>query len=375
MKTNWTALSIVLSLVTALTVPAQQNPAIVPRAIPVNTGPNDVARFLGGMPVPENSPLGQLMRDPAWQAHAAFFEDQFSKLHLRQLQKLHAWQATAFSESLQSIPVVFYMFSGPDFLYVDQFFPNAAMYVLCGKEALGPPPDPLRIANLSSALGNLENAMKSSLNTTYFITKDMKIDLHEQNLNGVLPILYSCIARADKSITNVSFGSLTSGGVFEEAALGKKGGSTPGVRIRYTDNQSGSAQTLYYFTTDVSDGGIKAAPGFLKFCQRLGTGASFLKSPSYLLFENGFAGIRNFILDHSNMILQDDSGIPLAYFDPNKWNLRFFGVYLGPIDVFKQHYQPRLRELYQQANPAPLDFGFGYRWNFKEANLIVATRK
>jgi hypothetical protein len=191
----------------------------------------------------------------------------------------------------------------------------------------------------------------------------------------VLPILYTCIARADKSINNVSFGSLNSGGVFEEAAPGRRGGSTPGVRIRYTDNQSGNAQTLYYFTTDISDGGIKATPGFLKFCQRLGTGASFLKSPSYLLFENGFATIRNFILDHSNMIVQDDSGIPLAYFDPNKWNLRFFGVYLGPIDMFKQHYQPRLSELYQQMNPPPLDFGFGYRWNYKEANLSVATRK
>jgi hypothetical protein len=294
MKTNWTALSIVLSLVTALTVPAQQNPAIVPRAIPVNTGPNDVARFLGGMPVPENSPLGQLMRDPAWQAHAAFFEDQFSKLHLRQLQKLHAWQATALSESLQSIPVVFYMFSGPDFLYVDQFFPNAAVYVLCGKEALGPPPDPLRIANLSSALGNLENAMKSSLKHDVLHHKRYENRSARAEPEWRLPILYSCIARADKSITNVSFGSLTSGGVFEEAAPGKKGGSTPGVRVRYTDNQSGSAQTLYYFTTDVSDGGIKAAPGFLKFCQRLGTGASFLKSPSYLLFENGFASIRQF---------------------------------------------------------------------------------
>jgi hypothetical protein len=267
------------------------------------------------------------------------------------------------------------MFSGPDFLYVDQFFPRAAVYVLCGKEALGPPPDPMRIANLSGALGNLENAMKSSLNTTYFITRDMKIDLHAQNLNGVLPILYTCIARADKSITNVSLGSLNSGGVFEEAASSRKGGSTPGVRIRYTDNQSGSAQTLYYFTTDISDGGIKASPGFLKFCQRLGTGASFLKSPSYLLFESGFGTIRNFILDHSNMIVQDDSGVPLAYLDPNKWNLRFFGVYLGPIDMFKQHYQPRMQELYQQTNPPPLDFGFGYRWNYKEANLIVATRK
>jgi hypothetical protein len=375
MKANSTALLLVLGLLNALTVFAQQNPDIAPRAIPVNTGPNDVARFLAGMAVPEDSPLAPLMRDPAWQAHAAFFEEQFAKLNLRQLQKLHAWQQTSLPESLQPIPVVFYMFSGPDFLYVDQFFPKTAVYVLCGKEALGPPPDPLRIANLSGALGNLENAMKSSLSTTYFITKDMKVDLHEQNLNGVLPILYAYMARADKSITNVSFGSLGSTGVFDESAPGKRRGSIPGVRIRYTNNESGNAQTLYYFTTDISDGGIKATPGFLKFCQHLGIGASFLKSSSYLLFENGFATIRNFILDHSNMIMQDDSGIPLVYFDPNKWNLRFFGVYLGPIDIFKQHYQPRLRELYDQSNPPPLDFGFGYRWNYKEANLIVATRK
>src|SRR6266576_4268802 len=375
MKTDCTALSIVLGLVSALAVCAQENPEVAPRAIPVNTGPNEVARFLAGMPVSENSPLAPLTRDPAWQSHAAFFEEQFSKLHLRQLQKLHGWQATYLPESLQPIPVVFYMFSGPDFLYVDQFFPRAAVYVLCGKEALGPPPDPLRIANLSCALGNLENAMKSSLNTTYFITKDMKVDLQQQNLNGVLPILYVFIVRADKSITRVAFGSLSTSGTFEESAPGKKGGSIPGVRINYTDNQTGNSQTLYYFTTDISDGGIKSTPGFLKFCDRLGAGSSFLKSSSYLMFEEGFATIRNFILTHSNRIVQDDSGIPLAYFDPAKWNLRLFGNYLGPIELFKQHYQPKLRELFAQSNPPPLDFGFGYRWNYKEANLIVAERK
>ena len=375
MKRNLT-LPAVLALVAAmLSVSAQENPEVAPRAVPANAGPNDVARFLAGMPLPENSPLAPLMRDPAWQEHAAFFEREFAKLNLRQLQKLHAWQETYFPESLQPVQVAFYMFSGPDFLYVDQFFPKAAVYVLCGKEGLGQPPDPLRIANLSGALGNLENAMKSSLNTTYFITKDMKIDLHEQNLNGVLPILYAFIARADKSITNVAFGSLNSSGAFEEAGPGKKGGSVPGVRIKYTDNPSGDSQTLYYFTTDISDGGIKATPGFLKFCQRLGVGSSFLKSSSYLMFENGFATIRNFILEHSNRIVQDDSGIPVTYLDPNKWSLRFFGAYLGPIDLFKQHHQPRLQELFAQSNPPPLEFGFGYRWNYKEANLLIAERK
>ena len=39
---------IALSFVSALTVCAQENPKVAPRAIPVNTGPNDVARFLAG---------------------------------------------------------------------------------------------------------------------------------------------------------------------------------------------------------------------------------------------------------------------------------------------------------------------------------------
>jgi hypothetical protein len=365
--------------IASLTVPfsafPQENPEVAPRALPVSAGPNDVARFLAGMPVPPGSPLAPLTQDAAWQEHSAYFEREFSKLTVRQLQKLHAWEDLYLPEATRPIPVAFYMFSGPDFLYVDQFFPRASVYVLCGKESMGPAPDPLRIANLSGALGNLENAMKSSLTTTYFITKDMKIDLHEQNLNGVLPILYTFIARADKSITSVTFGSLSSSGMFQESAPGKRGGSIPGVRINYADNQTGESQTLYYFTTDISDGGVKSTPSFLKFCERFGPGSSLLKSSSYLMFEEGFATIRNFILEHSNRIVQDDSGIPLAYFDPNKWNLRLFGNYLGPIELFKQHFQPKLQELFARSNPPPLDFGFGYRWNYKEANLILAERK
>jgi hypothetical protein len=70
------------------------------------------------MPVPPDSPLAPLTRDPAWQEHSAFFEKEFSKLNLRQLQKLHAWEETYFPTAMQPIPVAFYMFSGPDFLYV-----------------------------------------------------------------------------------------------------------------------------------------------------------------------------------------------------------------------------------------------------------------
>src|SRR5437762_13790709 len=95
---------------------------------PVQSGgssPDDVARFLAGMPLPKVSPLAPLTNDPAWQEHAANFEKAFAKLNTRKLTRLHTWEAQYFPEARQQVPVVFYMFSGPDFLYVDQFFPKA----------------------------------------------------------------------------------------------------------------------------------------------------------------------------------------------------------------------------------------------------------
>ena len=362
--------------------PWQREPRKTPapaRAAPVQVAPakqsfspaDDVARFLAGMPLPKNSPLAALTQDPAWQGHAANFEKAFAKLNTRQLAKLHAWEAQYLPESHEKIPVAFYMFSGPDFLYVDQFFSKADVYILCGKESMGPPPDPLRIANLGGALQNLEEAMQSSLRFSFFITKEMKVSLDSQELKGVLPILYVFLARADKSITDVTYGSLTGGGSFQSGRAGA--GGSPGVRIQYIDNHSGQEQTLYYFTTDISDGGL-ASSGFLKFCSQFGVGCSFLKASSYLMFEQGFNRIRDFILDHSKTIVQDDSGIPLSYFNRDKWNIRVFGNYLGPTEIFKQHNQPKLREMFEQSNPPPIEFNFGYRWNYKESNVIVATR-
>jgi hypothetical protein len=365
------ALALIAS--TAFTQVEPRPPAESPPLNPVTISPDEMARFLAGMPLPKNSPLAPLTNEPGWQAHAAFFEDAFSNLAHGNLTRFHAWQNRFLPQSKEPVPVVYYMFSGPDFLYVDQFFPNASVYIMCGKEEIGPAPDPLRIVDLGAALKNLENAMKSALTTSYFITQDMKIDLQEQQLRGVLPILYVFLARADKSIRQVTFVSLDSGGTAHESRPGR--GGTPGVRIDYVDNGSGRNQTVFYFTTDISDGGIASNPAFMKFCDHYGIGAGFLKSSSYLMFEEGFARVRNFILEHSKIIVQDDSGIPLSYFNRDKWNLRFFGTYVGPIDLFKKYYQPKLQELYRLSNPPDFGIGFGYQWDYRKANLIIAERQ
>ena len=276
------------------------------------------------------------------------------------------------------MPVAFYMFSGPDFLYADQFFPNAGNYILAGTEPIGPLPDVLRFAGpaLDPLLQNLEKSLNSVLSFSFFITKEMKTDLEREELKGTLPIFYVFLARSSKTITDIDFITLEKGGQPHITVPGERSkGLTPGVRITFTGAQDAAPQTLYYFTTDLSNDGIRAQPGFIRFCEGQSTGYSLLKSASYLMFENGFDDVRNFLLTHSKVIVQDDSGIPVAAFDPAKWQLRFFGAYAGPIEIFKQHFQPQLQTLYQQIHPGPIEFGIGYRWNSRQSTLIVGTRK
>ena len=137
----------------------------------------------------------------------------------------------------------------------------------------------------------------------------------------------------------------------------------PGVRIIFSAG-NGPWQTLYYFSTNLADGGVTRS-GFLTFCGKLGVADSFIKSASYLLHSGGFNKVRDFLLEHSATILQDDSGIPLVYFDPKKWRLQPFGRYVPPLSIFPRAYQPRMAELFRKATP--IEFGLGYRWRKNES--------
>lgn len=369
-----------LAATPVLQIPAGQPPIPVPPPnVPAGpAGVNDTAYFLAGLPVSDGSPLVALSQDPAWQRHATFFDQAWARLDAGQLAGIRTWEASYLPDATHPMAVVFYMFSGPDLLYAEQFFPNARTYILAGTEPVGPLPDILRFAGptLDPVLQNLEKSLNSVLSFSFFITKDMKTDLQREELKGTLPIFYVFLARAGKTITDITFITLDKSGQPHISTPGEKAkGLTPGVRITFRGAPDAAPQVLYYFTTDLSDEGIRSQPGFIKFCEGHSAGYSLLKSASYLMFENGFESVRNFLLTHSKVIVQDDSGIPITAFDAAKWQLRFFGAYAGPIDIFKQHFQPQLQTLYQQIHPGPLGFGIGYRWSSRQSTLIVAARK
>ena len=353
---------LVLLSVFILALPAFAEDAAVP--------PDVTARFLAGLPV-RDTPLEGLSRNQAWVDHAIEFDQAWKQLDARQISKIRAWSGEYLADASASKGPMFYMFSGPDILYAQAFFPNASTYVLAGLEPVGPVPDVQHLPSgtLFSNLGNLRRSLNDVLNFSFFITKKMKTDLHDAQLSGTLPILYVFLERAGCKIDSVELVGLDKTG---NLATGK--GTTSGVKIVFF-GASGAQQTLYYFSTNLANEEIKSHPGFMKFCESLGTGRSLVKAASYLMHLSDFTTVRDFLLTHCSTIVEDDSGIPLKDFDPGKWSLRFFGNYSGPINLFKQHGQPDLAVAYQNSHPAALPFGFGYSWHASRSSLILATSR
>jgi hypothetical protein len=308
---------------------------------------NDTARFLAGMPVDAGSPLAPLMQDPAWKQHEGYFDLAWTKLESRQLSKVRNWTAENLHRRGGN---VFYMFSGPDFLYADAFFPEANNYVLVGTEPVGTVPDVTKL-QLGDALYRMEGSLNSVLNYSFFQTKQMRQDFSAAQLNGTVPVLMVFLARSERTITNVTFVQ------------------PRGVRI---DFNGGS---LYYFSVDLENGSVERS-GLFDFCRKLGRGDSLLKSASYLPHEPSFSAVCDFLLAQSDLIVEDDSGMPYQMFNPAQWQVRLYGTYLAPIDIFKQYFQPDLAGAFTQSSPQALPFGIGYRgWDPKKSALIVARRR
>jgi len=330
---------------------------------------NDTARFLAGLPPSADSPLMPLTKNPAWLRHAKFLDGAFAQLEQRQLSKIRAWSEVNLAAPK---PTMFYMFSGPDFLYADAFYPRATTYVLSALEPPGAVADLTRLppGGVAAALYNVERSLASVLSFSFFITKQMRTDLHTGQVGGTLPILYVFLARAGMTIRDVKPVAIDDNGTLFVGVDLPARSNARGTRIMFA-GADGVEKTLYYFATDLSNSGVKAS-GFLKFCATLAPGNSLLKSASYLMHGGNFTTVRNFILANSATIIQDDSGIPLAYYGTKKWRFFPFGRYRGPIDKFPGTYQQSYAELFGRAQP--IDFGIGYRWRPHESNVLLSVK-
>ena len=211
------------------------------------------------------------------------------------------------------------------------------------------------------------------MNYSFFITKNMKTQLSSGPIYGTLPILYVFLARTGKTVHEVTFVNLDGDGNVQTSNEpgSKRGNSIAAGRSHHLFRRQRPPADALLFQHQPRRWRRDAErlPRLLRKARRRRQlhQERLLPSAQRRLHEGA-----DFLLEHSATILQDDSGIPLVYFDPKKWRLQPFGRYVPPLSIFPRAYQPRMAELFRKA--APIDFGLGYRWRKNESNLLLAQK-
>lgn len=335
---------------------------------------DDVAQFLAGRPQASNSSVPAVLRESKhWQQFAKEMDQEWKEYDHAFVKPASEWSKRELSKDVQS-STLFYPFSGPDIVTALVLFPEVEQSVLVGLEPCGSVPNlsTFSEAALASYLADLRTSLGAVLNYGFFITKKMKVDLNATKVNGTVPVLLLFLARHGKVVVDLRKVDLDESGRIVGVDSSKV---SSGVEISFTDTNGQTPKKLYYFSADLSNSGIKNNQAFAAYMKSLGKFTSFLKSDSYLVHLSHFSMIRDFLLNQSHALLQDDSGVPFKYFD-SKWEKTLYGSYKGPISIFQKYFQPDLRSAFEERDRAKrLDFGIGYKWRKNESNLVLVKKK
>lgn len=346
-----------------------------------NDSLNALADLMAGI-TDSNSVYSGIQSSSDFKAFSQNFDKRWMNFDSTRLTNLRSFRDNELSKVVKTPTTLFYPFSGPDILYAQTFFPEADKYVMIGLEPVGSLPR-FKAENKDSMdiyYSKVNTSLNAILKFSFFRTQSMKNDLKNTEVDGTLHLLILFLKRTGNEFCSAKAVTVDSTGavVYEEsfASLKKKKTNTRGLELKFTDANK-KPKTLYYFSLNAADGGLKSNQSFVNYLKSMGTVNTYLKGASYLMHKSYFSIIRNVILEQSEQVIQDDSGISFHYFtdSDHTWKYTLYGQYTKPIPMFKEFYQKDLDSLYKQQGAKEIGFGIGYNFKDKNSNLLIATKQ
>lgn len=348
---------------------------------------NDFARYLAGLEPLPGSKLDSVDNRPEAIAHRQYLDIEWQRKDSVLLKKLRKWAQNEIPDAHNLDRNVFYPFSGPDFLHVQTLYPNSKLLVFFGLEDEGDPTIDIRNVpkeRLAPNLKNLQAGLNDALKISFFVTRDMQQQFRATDLKGALPNLLVFLARTGYEVIDVDRIKITPNATIDTVAPTEqikqtiKDNIVTGVEIKFRQNENAPLQRLQYFSFDAQDIEIKKHEhDLLKYFSSLKPASCYLKSASYLLHYLTYSVVRNKIFEICDIIVQDDTGIGFRYFDKNMWDIKLYGAYTGPINIYRSQFERDLDAAYKKdITIKPVDFDMGYKSRTANStNLLVARRK
>ena len=348
----------------------------IPLPIYCDTILDRLARFVAGLPQLDSSQY-RIMEDAEhWMDYNLFMDANWYRMEESRLNQMSSWKDEYLLPSIHDSLAVFYPFGGPDLLHAVVLYSNSSEFILAGLEPITEIPN---IAGFTSQeqnayLDSLSSSLRDIFGKSFFITRNMKNDL--QQVSGVVPLFLVFIARTGHEMVGMNYISIDSAGndhevSFDELVMSR----VKAVRFEFRNRGGGHLKRMYYLSGDVSNPGLRSKKEFNAFLNRKKPFNTFIKSASYLMHQEYFSLIRGLIIESSESILQDDTGIPYRFLKGDDYKGYFFGEYQRPVKTF--FYLEKQEDLDSafQIKSNPLPFSLGYHWGDRKQHYMFFKKK
>jgi hypothetical protein len=338
----------------------------------------EFANFLAGTDVGRFSSIYPLTREPGYQQYREQLNENWCSFQKTNLHEIERWARHAIPQT--SSGTVFYPFSGPDILNAMAFFPDAEKYILFGLEPIGELVHPAQLspAELHAALNGLQDSLCEILKWNFFKTKQMEKEIGKNSFNSIIGIMMFMLARNNYLVNDVRKVWIDSEGIIRyRKELADPERAIPGCEILFNKKLNFNNKRALYFQLNVRNTSLRHKTNFIRYLKKQERFFTIIKAATYLMhyYNHSFTIIRSLILERSELILQDDSGIPLLFFSEQDWNLSFYGTYTRPIPLFGDRFQPNLYRRMRKHSIGRLPFTYGYYINPGGSNLMLAVRR
>ena len=344
----------------------------------------ETSLLLAGKDLPENSKLYNFSKSKFYLNYQKNIKQGWEKFQRPNIEKIKKWWKQ--HKHRGKLKNIFYPFSGPDIINAQVLFPDGENYYMFGLEPPGLTPQPHNDTDLQLMTGliNLKHSIGTILNLNFFKTIDMEAQITKESYSGITGVILFFLAINENKIIEIRKIAIDSNNKIsnwipsDERIDWKNPPSSkriPGVEIIF-QNKTKQIKKLQYFILNVMNWSLeKHSNNFVPYLESQGPFKTVIKSASYLMHDDKFSRIRDLVLSASKFIIQDDSGIPLRFFQQDKWKIKYHGFYDKPIGIWPNRKQDDLKEIMKIKSTGNLNFSYGYKHKVGESNILTAEKK
>ena len=284
-------------------------------------------------------------------------------------QPMSQWAKTEIRFS--STGTVFYPFSGPDFVTVNQLYPDADRYVMVAMQPAGEPAllAPMTAERAQYFQEKFLREWKRFAFNAFFLTSELEADRFAKRAQiGITTILVTFALYGGYDVAEIY-------PIAYDAASGQFIQTTGHWNsVRLVLKKKGKTVALDYVSLDLSDGNLLKNEPMRGWLSQMTQHPMLIKAASHLLQDGNFVVFRDMIVKNAPMIVEDETGIDYTRLS-TIGKVELYGGFSIPFEQFSPHKQQSLAQAYKQATDVkPMPFAFSYNKENERRSVQIVRR-